>query len=139
MQQKVKLLDQVRSVARLRHLSHRTEDVYHNFIKRYILFHDKRHPNEMGANEISEFLTHLAVEGKVSASTQNQAFFALLFLYRDVLQIKLPKIEGVLRAQLRDASFGKSLRHSHGSGASRTQGCADYTNLYPRHAKQIVC
>lgn len=99
MQQKVKLLDQVRSVARLRHLSHRTEDVYHNFIKRYILFHDKRHPNEMGANEISEFLTHLAVEGKVSASTQNQAFFALLFLYRDVLQIKLPKIEGVLRAK----------------------------------------
>lgn len=99
MQQKQKLLDQVRSVARLRHLSHRTEDAYHNFIRRFILFHDKRHPREMGAAEISEFLTHLAVEGKVSASTQNQAFFALLFLYRDVLAIKLPRIEDVHRAK----------------------------------------
>jgi len=99
MQPKVKLLDKVRAVARMRHLSHRTEDVYHNFIKRYILFHDKRHPNEMGADEISEFLTHLAVKEKVSASTQNQAFFALLFLYSDVLQIDLPKIENVLRAK----------------------------------------
>ena len=99
MPQKLKLLEQVRAVARLRHLSHRTEDVYHNFIKRYILFHDKRHPMEMGADEISAFLTDLAVNGKVSASTQNQAFFALLFLYRDVLQIDLPKIEGVLRAK----------------------------------------
>lgn len=99
MQKKPKLLEQVRAVARLRHLSHRTEDVYHNFIKRYILFHEKRHPKEMGADEISAFLTDLAVNGRVSASTQNQAFFALLFLYRDVLQIDLPKIEGVLRAK----------------------------------------
>jgi len=99
MEPKVKLLDQVRAVARMRHLSPRTEDVYHNFIKRYILFHDKRHPSEMGAAEISAFLTHLAVEGKVSASTQNQAFFALLFLYRDVLRIVLPKIEDVFRAK----------------------------------------
>ncbi len=99
MQPKVKLLDQVRAVARMRHLSHRTEDTYHNFIKRYILFHEKRHPKEMGADEISVFLTHLAVKEKVSASTQNQAFFALLFLYRDVLRIDLPKIEGVLRAK----------------------------------------
>lgn len=78
---KVKLLDQVRAVARAKHLSHRTEDTYHNFIKRFILFHDKRHPNEMGATEITEFLTDLAVNGKVSASTQNQAFYSLLFLY----------------------------------------------------------
>ncbi len=99
MEQKPKLLEQVRAVARLRHLSHKTEDVYHNFIKRFILFHDKRHPSEMGADEISAFLTHLAVEGKVSASTQNQAFFAILFLYRDVLKIVLPKIEGVHRAK----------------------------------------
>lgn len=91
MQQKLKLLDQVRAVCRVRHLSHRTEDVYRNFIKRFILFHDKRHPNEMGVAEISEFLTYLAVEGKVSASTQNQAFYALLFLYRDVPGISLPK------------------------------------------------
>ena len=99
MQPKPKLLEQVRAVARARHLSYRTEDVYHNFIKRYILFHDKRHPNEMGAQEITEFLTHLAVNDKVSASTQNQAFFALLFLYRDVLRIHLPNIEGVVRAK----------------------------------------
>lgn len=99
MQQKPKLLEQVRAVARARHLSHKTEDVYHNFIKRYILFHNKQHPKEMGAEEITTFLTHLAVKEKVSASTQNQAFFALLFLYRDVLQIKLTKIEGVVRAK----------------------------------------
>ncbi len=76
---KVKLLDQVRAVARTKHLSNRTEDTYHNFIKRYILFHDKRHPKEMGADEISAFLTDLAVKGNVPASTQNQALFALLF------------------------------------------------------------
>lgn len=96
---KVKFLDQVRAVARARHLSNRTEDTYHNFIKRFILFHNKRHPNEMGAAEITEFLTDLAVNGKVSASTQNQAFFSLLFLYRDVLRINLPNIEGVIRAK----------------------------------------
>lgn len=99
MEQKVKLLDQVRAVARARHLSHRTEDSYHNFIKRFILFHHKRHPKEMGAEEISAFLTDLAVNAKVSASTQNQALFALLFLYRDVLKINLPHIEGVIRAK----------------------------------------
>jgi integron integrase len=99
MEQKPKLLDQVRAVARARHLSHRTEDTYHNFIKRFILFHSKRHPNEMGADEITAFLTHLAVKDKVSASTQNQAFYALLFLYRDVLKISLPNIEGVVRAK----------------------------------------
>lgn len=97
--QKPKLLDQVRAVARARHLSHKTEDVYHNFIKRFILFHNKRHPNEMGAEEITAYLTHLAVNEKVSASTQNQAFYALLFLYRDVLKIGLPNIEGVVRAK----------------------------------------
>ena len=99
MPQKVKLLDQVRAVARARHLSHRTEDTYHNFIKRFILFHNKRHPKEMGSEEISAFLTDLAVRGKVSASTQNQALFSLLFLYRDVLQIDLPRVEGVIRAK----------------------------------------
>lgn len=68
MEQKPKLLDQVRAVARARHLSHRTEDTYHNFIKRFILFHSKRHPNEMGAEEITAFLTHLAVKNRLSAS-----------------------------------------------------------------------
>ncbi len=99
MQQKPKLSEQVRAVARARHLNYKTEDVYHNFIKRFILFHNKRHPNEMGATEITEFLTPLAVKDKVSASTQNQAFYSLVFFYRDVLRINLPNIEGVVRAK----------------------------------------
>jgi hypothetical protein len=81
---KPKLLDQVRNLMRMRHLSHKTEDAYedayYNFIKRYIFFHNKRHPAEMDVEEISAFLTHLAVNEKVFASTQNQALFALLFL-----------------------------------------------------------
>jgi site-specific recombinase XerD len=86
-----KLLDLVRHTARARHLSHRTEDAYAHFIKRFILFHGKRHPSEMGAQEIQSFLTHLAVEKNVSASTQNQAFSTILFLYRDVLHQELPQ------------------------------------------------
>ncbi len=93
-----KLLDQVSDVARFRHLSLRTEAAYRNWIKRYIFFHNKRHPRDMGADEVRAFLTHLAVDEHVSASTQNQAFNALLFLYRNVLKIEVPKIEGVERA-----------------------------------------
>jgi len=87
-----KLLDQVSDALRTKHYSYRTEQTYLDWIKRYILFHHKRHPNEMGANEIRAFLTHLAVERKVAASTQNQALSAILFLYRIVLQkeITLP-------------------------------------------------
>ncbi|HLL76777.1 MAG TPA: integron integrase [Pyrinomonadaceae bacterium] len=96
---KPKLLDRVRSAARLRHLSLRTEEAYSDWIKRFILFHRKRHPAEMGAGEIRQFLSHLAVAGRVSASTQNQALCALLFLYRDVLQIDLPYVEGIERAK----------------------------------------
>jgi integron integrase len=70
-----------------------------DWIKRFILFHKKRHPEEMGAEEIRRFLSHLAVEGKVSASTQNVALCALLFLYRDVLQVELPFVEGIERAK----------------------------------------
>ena len=81
-----KLLDQVRDAIRLKHYSIRTEEAYVNWIKRYILFHNKRHPREMGRSEIEAFLTHLAVQEKVAASTQNQALNALLFLYREVLQ-----------------------------------------------------
>jgi hypothetical protein len=83
---------------RLKHYSIRTEEGYSNWIKRYILFHNKRHPREMGALEIEAFLTHLAVERQVSASTQNQAFSALLFLYHAVLEVDLPIIQA-LRAQ----------------------------------------
>lgn len=85
-QRSKKLLDQVRDSIRLKHYSRRTEDSYVTWIKRYILFHNKRHPLVMGIPEIEAFLTHLAVDQKVAASTQNQAFSALLFLYREVLK-----------------------------------------------------
>ena len=93
-----KLLDRVRHACRVRHYSIRTEEAYHDWCRRYILFHGKRHPQEMGAAEINQFLTHLAVEGQVAASTQNQAFCALMFLYRDVLQVDPGRIVGVVRA-----------------------------------------
>jgi len=96
---KPKLLDRVHSFARLRHLSLGTERAYSDWIKRFILFHKKRHPEEMGAEEIRLFLSHLAVAGKVAASTQNVALCALLFLYRNVLQVELPYVEGIERAK----------------------------------------
>jgi len=84
---KLKLLDRVRHVIRARHYSRRTEEAYVHWIRRYIVFHRKTHPSEMGAPEMSRFLTWLAVERHMSASTQNQALSALLFLYKDVLGI----------------------------------------------------
>ena len=82
---KPKLLDQVRQAIRMRHYSYRTEKAYVHWIKRYIFFHNKRHPQEMGEAEIARFLSSLASDAHVSASTQNQALNALLFLYREVL------------------------------------------------------
>ena len=79
-----KLLDRVSDIARLRHLSLRTEETYRSWIKRFILFHDKRHPKDLDAQAVRTFLTHLAVQEHVAASTQNQAFNALLFLYKQV-------------------------------------------------------
>ena len=93
-----RLLDRLRATVRLRHYSLRTEDYYAGWVRRYILFHNKRHPLDRGAAEINAFLTHLAVEGRVSASTQNQAFSALLFLYQKVLEVDPGRIAGVVRA-----------------------------------------
>jgi integron integrase len=93
-----KLLDRVREACRVRHYSRRTEEAYAAWIRRFIFFHDKRHPREMGTAEINAFLTHLAVDGHVSASTQNQAFSALLFLYQQVLEVDPGRIAGVIRA-----------------------------------------
>jgi hypothetical protein len=93
-----KLLDQVRDALRLKHYSIRTENSYVDWIRRYILFHGKRHPNEMGTAEVEAFLTHLAVKGNVAAPTQNQALSALLFLYRDMLHKDLGPIDA-LRAK----------------------------------------
>ena len=94
-----KLLDQVRQALRTLHRSLRTEKAYVAWIRRFILFHGKRHPAAMGATEIAEFLSHLALERAVSASTQNQAFSAILFLYQEVLRIKLAQIDEVVRAR----------------------------------------
>jgi len=86
---KPKLLDQVRAAIRTKHYSIRTEESYVNWIKKFILFHNKRHPKEMGEKEINAFLTHLAVNKKVAASTQNQALCAIIFLYKHVLKIEI--------------------------------------------------
>jgi len=96
---KPKLLDQVRQAIRRRHYSDRTEKAYVHWIKRYIFFHNKRHPLEMAEPEIAQFLSSLATDGRVSASTQNQAFNALLFLYHEVLSKKIGLIDGVVRAK----------------------------------------
>ena len=89
------LLEVVSDTIRRKHYSHQTEKTYLQWIKRYLAFHNKRHPREMGKVEIEAFLTHLAVDAKVSASTQNQAFNAILFLYRDVLESPLIDIQAV--------------------------------------------
>ena len=94
-----RLLNRVRDKIRLKHYSIRTEQAYTDWIKRFVLFHKKRHPTDMGAAEVEEFLTHLAVAGKVSASTQNQAKSALLFLYREVLAMELPWLDEVAKAK----------------------------------------
>jgi len=92
-QQPKKLLDQVRDAIRRKHYAYRTENTYVSWIRQYILFHKKRHPQEMGAAEIEAFLTYLARERHVSASTQNQALSAILFLYREVLRLPVADVE----------------------------------------------
>ena len=94
-----KLLDQMRDKLRFKHYSYRTEETYVQWAKRFILFHGKRHPAEMGEIEIEQFLTHLAVKGKVVASTQNQALAAILFLYREVLDMQLEWMDNIVRAK----------------------------------------
>ena len=94
-----KLLDQVRDAIRLKHYSIRTEESYIIWIKRYIFFHNKQHPSELGSVAIEAFLTHLAVDRKVAASTQNQALSALLFLYRDVLKTPIELHIDAIRAK----------------------------------------
>lgn len=94
-----RLLDQVREVIRIRHYSIRTEQAYLQWIRRFVLFHGKRHPRDMGAPELTAFLSNLAIQRNVAASTQNQALNAILFLYRDALKITLPWLNDVQRAK----------------------------------------
>ena len=96
---KPKLLDQVRQAIRALHYSKRTEKTYVDWIKRFVFFHGKRHPLEMGEPEINQFLTDLAVSKKVSASTQNQALSAILFLYQRVLDKPLEWVNPAVRAK----------------------------------------
>jgi integron integrase len=99
--QQPKLLDRLREAVRVKHYSLRTEQAYVHWTKRFILHHGKRHPQDMGAPEVEAFLSHLATTRNVSASTQNQALAALLFLYRQVLGIDLPWLENLTRAKPR--------------------------------------
>lgn len=131
---KTPLLTQVRHHLRLKHYSIRTEDAYVQIIKRFIIFHHKRHPLEMGVEEIRQYLSHLANQGKVSASTQNQALAALLFLYRDVLGKGIGFIDGIERAKRPrqssygaysgrgEAGIGTSFRHALLNGQSTLRG-----------------
>ena len=95
---KPKLLDQVRSFMRARRYSLRTEQAYLDWIRRFILFHGKKHPSDMADEEMTAFLTHLATQGRVAASTQNQALSELLFLYQQFFHRKLGRLDGALRA-----------------------------------------
>lgn len=93
------LLEEVRNKLRAKHYSYRTEQQYVAWIRRFILHNGKRHPREMGGPEVEQFLTHLAVDRRVAASTQNQALAAILFLYRQVLEVDLPWLANVVRAR----------------------------------------
>ncbi|MGH8681794.1 MAG: integron integrase [Burkholderiales bacterium] len=94
-----RLLDRVRDRVRLKHYSIRTEQAYVEWVRRFVLFHGGRHPRALGPGEVEAFLTHLAVEGRVSASTQNQAKSALLFLYKEALGLELPWLDGIETAK----------------------------------------
>ncbi len=103
-----KLLDQVREVLKVKHYSYRTEQSYVAWIRRYILFHDKQHPKDMTAEHVQRFLTHLAIDRKVTASTQNQALNAIVFLYKHVLMIELGDFSSAVRAKRpRDSNFAR--------------------------------
>ena len=105
-----RLLDRVRQAIRARHYSLRTEEAYVGWIRRYIFFHGKRHPETLGTQEIAQFLSDLAIRGKVSASTQNQAFSALLLLYREVLGDEHPLANAAraVHAEIKELRRGHS-------------------------------
>ena len=110
-----KLLDQVREIIRMKHYSPRTEKAYVGWIRRDILYHNKRHPSEMGAREIEIYLSHLATERRVAASTQNPAFNAILFLYKSVLGIELDEKINAVRAKVQIAGQEKKCPVESGS------------------------
>lgn len=96
---KPKLLDQLREAIRVRHYSIRTEEAYVQWVRRYIYFHGKRHPADLTGRHVNQFLSHLAIKGRVAASTQNQALCAIVFLYRHVIQKELGEFGEIVRAK----------------------------------------
>jgi hypothetical protein len=115
-----RLLDRVRLAVRARHYSPRTEKAYVGWIRRFIFFHGVRHPEHMGEAEVTQFLSSLATRGKVSASTQNQALAALLFLYRNVLGRDLAWLQDVVRAKTTRAPPGRALPRGSDCSSSAT-------------------
>ena len=119
---KPRLLDRVRQTIRARHYSSKTEKAYVSWIKRFIIFNETRHPNEMGEAEVTRFITHLATQDKVSASTQSQALSAIIFLYKNVLDRQLEWMDRIVRAKrpvrlpvvLSREEVSEVLRHFHG-------------------------
>ena len=96
---KPRLLEEVRLTLRRKHYSYRTEQAYVHWIKRYIYYHGKKHPMDMGAKEVTNFLNYLAAERNLAAATQNQALSAILFLYKEILTVNLPWLDGLVRAK----------------------------------------
>ena len=124
--QKPRLLDQVRQAIRTRHYSHKTEKSYVHWIRRFIFFHNKRHPAEMGEKEIAQFLSRLASELHVSASTQNQALNAILFLYQEVLRKKIGYIDGVVRAKKSETTASRAHERRKSRGARSYKRCSAF-------------
>jgi hypothetical protein len=135
-----KLLDQVREAIRLKHYSYRTKKTYVQWIRRYILFHDKRHPKDIGVPEIEAFLTHLAVTQEVAAATQNQALSALFFLYKQVLGQSLEgRIEAIKAKPSRklptvltpeEVAVSSFSRYPHNTRTAGSQGCENNRDLH---------
>ncbi len=118
----VPLLQKVRARIRVRHYSIRTEQAYCDWIRRFVIFHGKRHPSELGAAEVEAFLTSLAVEGRVAVSTQNQAKSALLFLYKEVLGAELPWLDHIQKAKAQVRLPVVLTRAEVGRALARLQG-----------------
>ena len=116
----ISLLDKVRERIRLKHYSIRTEQAYVDWIRRVILFHGKRHPADMGGPEVVAFLTHLAVERNVAPATQNLARSALLFLYREILTIELPWLDGLQHAKRPSTSDDKQYGYRQSTAPKRS-------------------
>ena len=135
---KSKLLDQVRDVIRVKHYSIRTEDAYVQWIKRFIFFHGKRHPREMGAVQIEAFLTDLAVQKQVAASTQNQALNALVFLYQQVLHMELGEFSAVRAKRSERLPLGPSWGHGVENGIRIKRRGAENSELRGGEAAEVA-